>query len=94
MLCAQVLEIISHVTIISGQSVEKLQKVSYKRAIPQGNDLTASILHLALPSEAFHKQVEPISILITAAFRSSTARNLFFQFLQKQSSEKNPHIKA
>lgn len=93
MLCAQVLEIISYVTIISGQSMEKLQKVSYMRAIPQGNDLTTSILHLALPSEVFHKQVEPISILITAAFRSNTARSLFFQFLQKHSSEKITTLK-
>lgn len=48
LLCAQVLEIISYVTIIPGQSMTKMQKVSYKRAIPQENDLTTSILHLAL----------------------------------------------
>lgn len=91
-LCARVLGIISYVTIISGQSMKKQQKVSYKRAIPQGNDLTTSILHWALPSEVFHKQLEPISILIIASFKSNTARNLFFRFLKQQSSgKKKPH---
>lgn len=87
LLCAQV-KVISCITTISGQSMEKMQKVSYKRAISPGNDSTTSILYLALPSEVFYKQLEPISILIIAAFRFNTARICSFSFYRSRAQEK------